>query len=67
LSSIFLNAVIIENNVFLEVGAYRIAKDKKESHGEEGNVEEIQTGREEEFTVRTVLLTHQVVCAPSWT
>jgi hypothetical protein len=55
LSSIFLNAVIIENNVFLEVGAYRIAKDKKESHGEEGNVEEIQTGREEKKSLQSEL------------
>jgi hypothetical protein len=45
-TSIFLNAVITENNVFLEEGACRIGKNKKESHGEEGNVEGNIIGRE---------------------
>jgi hypothetical protein len=46
-ASIFLNAVIIENNYFHEVGAYRIGKNEKETNWEEGSVE--GTGRKRLF------------------
>jgi len=46
-ASIFLNAVIIENNYFHEVGAYRIGENEKETNWEEGSVE--GTGRKRLF------------------
>jgi hypothetical protein len=44
-TSVFLNAVITENNVYLEEGACRIGENKKESHGKEGNVNGNTIGR----------------------
>lgn len=64
-TSIFINAVIIENKVFLEEGACGIGKNKKESHGEEDDVEGNTIGRED-FTIGTAAHL-PAVCASRWT